>query len=180
MIDIDLIDARRVHRRDGPRHACSRMRSASTSRRSARQQLGVAQPAHPVGRIKNHRCRHDAAKQRSAPHFVHARHQPRTRCPCLLSHSAACSAASSAAAAWLRRARGFASDFVQTTTSSQRLGVVHHLLRRRRIRASVVSHSGLCGALARRGPVASPHEGNASAVTIVGLRPYIARSDMYW
>ena len=81
MVDIDLVDARRIHRRNRPCHGMfpnARRQQFATLRQ---QQLGIAQPANAVAALENHRRRHHWSKQRSAPHLVHSCHQDRARIP---------------------------------------------------------------------------------------------------
>ena len=53
--------------------ACSRMRSASSVRRSAVQFLGIVQADDPAFGIENHGGGDNGAKQRAAPGFIEAR-----------------------------------------------------------------------------------------------------------
>ena len=81
MIDIDLVDPRCVHSRYG---ACDTVLLDARCQLFAiffLQQLGIAQPAYPIVRIKDHGACHHGYKQRAAAYLVHSANELRTRLP---------------------------------------------------------------------------------------------------
>jgi hypothetical protein len=60
------------------RSARSRMRTASTSRRSGVEQLAIVEAAHGTVGRKHHGRRHHGAEQRTAARFIHARYGAET------------------------------------------------------------------------------------------------------
>ena len=153
MINIDLIDARRIHCRNCPRHrmlANALRQHLAPLRRQAAWNRATRAPGRPGRESQPPPPRIQTAIR--VP--LHPRPPPAALPPPRLSfRSAACNAASSAAAAWPRTARAFvqAGDFV-ARLQPEIARVVHHLRREQRIpasdslRRSWQRHPGSCGA----------------------------------
>jgi hypothetical protein len=72
MIDVDLVDACRIDRRNRPGDGMFANPRRQLFATLGQQQLGIAQPAKAVAAIENHRRGHHRPKQRAAPNFIDA------------------------------------------------------------------------------------------------------------
>ena len=84
MVDVELVDARGVHRRHRPGDAMVLDALRQDFAAGRRQELGIAQAADAVVGIENHRAGNHRPEECAAPDLVHARYQRRARSPRLL------------------------------------------------------------------------------------------------
>jgi hypothetical protein len=72
MVNIDLIDASCINRRNGPSHSMFANAFGKYFAALRGKQLGIAQPANAIAGIENDRGRDYRPEKGSAANFIHA------------------------------------------------------------------------------------------------------------